>query len=193
MSQKKENRMNTHLRPICLAILASVFVFWTAGPAGSQPAQVSLGFTLPVPESPETRAYLGLDTQDRFTLDDVDADILIVEIFSMYCPICQREAPRVNALYEKLNAVTNKTVRLIGIGAGNSAYEVNFFKETYTIPFPLFSDGDFAIHKTIGEQGTPFFIALVPGAAKGQQIFFTHSGDIGDLDQFFERLTTPTN
>ena len=66
-----------------------------------------------------------------------------------------------------------------------------FFKETYTIPFPLFSDGDFAIHKTIGERGTPFFIALVPGAPKGRQIFFTHAGDMGDLDLFLKRLITP--
>jgi len=173
-----------------LVVLGLILIATGSAAAGARPAQVSLEFTLPVPKAPEDRAYLGFDAQDSFTLDQVDADILIVEIFSMYCPICQREAPRVNKLFKKLSAVKNKKIKLIGIGAGNSAYEVAFFKETYTIPFPLFSDGEFSIHKTIGERGTPFFIALLPGAAKDHRIFFTHSGDMGDLDLFFKRLTT---
>ena len=97
-------------RTIILAGLAALLLF-TAGvqvSAGPEPARVSLEFTLPAPEKNETRAYLGLGPKARFSLDQVDADILIVEIFSMYCPICQREAPRVNALYEKLGAITDK-------------------------------------------------------------------------------------
>ena len=177
-------------RTAALFMLATVF-FLTSSVAMAGQAGVNLDFTLPVPEDPKAAAYLGLDHSGSFTLDQVRADILIVEIFSMYCPICQREAPRVNALFEKLEAVKGKKIRLLGIGAGNSAFEVDFFKETYAIPFPLFSDGDFFIHKKIGERGTPFFIAITPGVPKDSRIFFTHSGDMGDLDSFFERLTSP--
>ncbi|MCG8618188.1 MAG: TlpA family protein disulfide reductase [Desulfobacterales bacterium] len=149
---------------------------------------LNLDFTLPVPEDSEQRSYLGLKSGDSFTLDKVKADILLIEIFSMYCPICQREAPKINELFEAVRAAGSPDIRLIGIGAGNSAYEVSVFKESYRIAFPLFSDGSFKIHKKIGERGTPFIIGLNQAAPEGQRVFFTHSGDIGDPDDFFKRV-----
>ena len=57
-------------------------------------------FTLPVPDSPDHRAYLGLSEQKSvFSVPDVAAPVAIIEIFSMYCPHCQREAPMVNKLH----------------------------------------------------------------------------------------------
>ncbi len=149
---------------------------------------LDLDFTLPAPDQAIHQKYLGVDPGQPFTLDRVKADILVIEIFSMYCPICQREAPKVNTLFQRLEQIQGKSVRLIGIGAGNSAYETEFFRKTYGIEFPLFSDGKFVIHKKIGEKGTPFFIGLKPGNPKSSQVFFTHSGDIKDLNAFVDRL-----
>ena len=149
---------------------------------------LDLAFSLPVPEDAAHRTYLGLDKEGTFTLDQVDADILVIEIFSMYCPICQREAPKVNDLYSKLEANDKKRIRLIGIGAGNSEFEVKFFKENYDIEFPLFSDGNFSIHKKIGEKGTPFFIVMAPDRAEADRVLFTHTGEITDLAAFYDDI-----
>ena len=118
-------------------------------------------FTLPAPQQAEHRAYLGLQGEAAFAIPDIKAEVVIIEIFSMYCPHCQREAPEVNRFFERLSAdpVLSKKIILIGIGAGNSAYEVEVFRKKYRIAFPLFEDGDFSIHKKIlvsgikGEKG----------------------------------------
>ncbi|WDP93117.1 MAG: TlpA family protein disulfide reductase [Desulfobacter sp.] len=162
-----------------------------AGTNKTDPANAQLHeleFTLPAPEGQTHLRYLGLEAGTSFTPDRIKADILIIEIFSMYCPICQREAPKVNTLYERITKIKEKSVRLMGIGAGNSDFETQYFQKTYGIEFPLFSDGKFIIHKKVGEKGTPYFIGLKPNAPKGSRIFFTHSGEIKDLDAFIGRL-----
>ncbi len=156
----------------------------------NEPLKMALDFSLPAPEESAHRRYLGLETLDPFLLNQIQAKILIIEIFSMYCPICQREAADVNKVFELIqkNPKLKDQVRLIGIGAGNSAYEVNFFKETYQIEFPLFSDTKFVIHKKIGEVGTPYFIGLKLDKTQGLEIFYSQSGEIPDPEKFLETL-----
>ncbi len=163
------------------------FLFAGSGSQKTQ-ADLNLDFTLPAPTAPTHKAYLGLTSNQPFTLDQIKSDILLIEIFSMYCPICQREAPKVNTLYQRIAENKDKSIRLIAIGAGNSDFETNYFKETYAIEFPLFSDGKFIIHKKVGEKGTPFFIGMNPSAPKNERIFFTHTGEIKDMDQFLNKL-----
>lgn len=185
--------------------LVCSFIFFSAPAIGLCDAikadKSLIKFLLPVPEREEQRNYLGISPGKSFELNQVKSDILIVEIFSMYCPICQREAANVNNLYELIQERSGPGLKilLIGIGAGNSAYEVNFFKENYSIKFPLFSDGDFTIHKKIGEKGTPYFMGFIPGTRtldktkadsnnNGLVPFFTHEGEIKDIEKFLDEL-----
>ena len=39
---------------------------------------------LPVPDQPEHKAYLGIGGKQNFTIPDIDAPVVIVEVFSMY-------------------------------------------------------------------------------------------------------------
>lgn len=41
-------------------------------------------FTLPVPKSDEHQEYLGLAGKDVFKIAEINAEIVIIEIFSMY-------------------------------------------------------------------------------------------------------------
>ncbi|EFL52878.1 alkyl hydroperoxide reductase/ Thiol specific antioxidant/ Mal allergen [Solidesulfovibrio fructosivorans JJ]] len=112
--------------------------------------------------SPQAAAYLGVTAGKRATpINAVKAEVLVVEIFSMYCPFCQREAPNVNALHSLIDkrGLGNR-IKIVGIGAGNSEAEVNLFRQKYAVPFPLFSDADFDVHNQVGQVGTPFFYIL---------------------------------
>ena len=117
---------------------------------------------LVTPENEQHRQYLGLTTDpgEMFKVSDIKADLLIIELFSMYCPYCQKEAPLVNELHQKMNKNETKglSIKIIGLGASNSQFEVEHFAQTYGVEFPLFPDKDMSMYKALGGEGTPGFI-----------------------------------
>jgi peroxiredoxin len=148
-------------------------------------------FTLPAPENPDHRAYLGLAEEDgTFTIPEIASPVIIIEIFSMYCPHCQREAPTVNQLYRRIEETPDLKgkVKLIGIGVGNTRFEVDYFRDTYDIPFPLFPDPDFTLHTLFGEVRTPYFVVIKQPASGGHRVIHSALGGIGDPDTFLDLI-----
>ena len=143
---------------------------------------------LPVPKNPEEKNYLGLSGSGLFKIPQIKANAVIVEIFSMYCPFCQKDAPGVNELYRLIenNPDVKNRVKLIGIGAGNSSYEVEVFKKTYNVPFPLFPDKDFVIHKACGEVRSPYYMVVKINDNGTHQIVHTQLGDYPGAEPFLE-------
>ena len=117
---------------------------------------------LPIPKDPGEKMYLGLSGNGFFRVPQIKSKVVIIEIFSMYCPQCQKIAPGIEELYHLIeNDVHLKDkIKMIGIGAGNSRYEVEVFKKTFHTPFPLFPDADFTIHEALGNVRSPYFIAI---------------------------------
>ena len=153
------------------------------------------GGTLPlinldVPKDPDHRSYLGLSGEGLFNISQIKAKVVIIQIFSMYCPICQREASRVNELYGNIekNPKTRGKLKLIGIGAGNSQFEVDIFLKTYEVPFPLFSDGDFSIHKSLGEVRTPYFIGVKIYDEGSHEIFYSRVSGFEKAEEFLQMM-----
>jgi len=133
---------------------------------------------------------LGVSGKETFRIGQTAGQVLIVEIFSMYCPFCQKEAPQVNRLYTAIQARpdTAGKVKLIGIGAGNSPMEVDLFRETYDVAFPLFPDGDLSIHKLVGEVRTPYFFAMKRLPDGAMSVIFSKLGGIADVDKFLDGI-----
>jgi thiol-disulfide isomerase/thioredoxin len=149
------------------------------------------GLPFSIPDNAAAKDYLGLRGSGEFSVPQIKADTLIIEIFSMYCPICQAEAPVVNELHqliEKTPSLKGK-VKLIGIGAGNSPFEVEVFRKKYNILFPLFPDEKFGIQKALsGPIRTPTFIAVKNYDGKGIKVKAAHLGRI-DPKQFLTEVT----
>ena len=141
-------------------------------------------------QNPVQRSYLGLSGEGLFNILQIKAEVLIIQIFSMYCPLCQREAPRVNELFENIekDPKARGKLKLIGIGAGNSRFEVDIFQKAYKVPFPLFSDGDFSIHKSLGEVRTPYFIGVKINDEGSHEIFYSRVGGFEKAEEFLQMM-----
>ncbi len=147
-------------------------------------------FQLPIPADPAHRQYLGLTGDGFFKINNIKAKAVIIEIFSMYCPYCQREAPNINALYQRLEndpKLAGK-IKIIGIGAGNSPFEVDIFRKKYAVPFPLFPDNNYTVHKCLGETRTPYFFAVAVHPQGPQKVIYSKLGGIKDLDGFLKTI-----
>jgi peroxiredoxin len=187
---------------IARAIVSKQAIIITALYLTFHPAQLAFGETPAVgdpfpdlifelPTITEQIQYLNLKGNLReFRLSQIGAEVLIVEIFSMYCPHCQREAPTLNALYRRIEADPGLAgkLKIIGIGAGNTAFEVDYFRKQYNIPFPLFPDGDFVIHKQLGEVRTPYFFGVHLRKGEPLQVLFSKLGGKADAAQILEEF-----
>lgn len=171
------------------AIMALAFATWGASASPPMEGDLFPEVTLTTPDAAAQRNYLGLAAGKTFTLKDIKAKIVIVEILSMYCPHCQREAPLVNELFSIIenDASYRGTVKLMGIGAGNSAFETEVFRKKYNVPFPVIPDGDFYLHREFGEVRTPYFIGvrLEKGTAR---VFYSKLGGFEKPEEFLKEL-----
>ncbi len=181
--------MQRKVAPIFMALLLATFPVAAAdGPPIA--GQLLPDIRLPAPEDPAQRTYLGLSAGETFAVPEIRADVLVIEIFNMYCPHCQREAPKVNAFFRKVQKTPSlrEKVRVIGIGAGNSPFEVAHFRKVYQVPFPLFPDPDYVIHRALGEVRTPYFIGVRPGQDHAARVFFSKLGGSKSAEKLLEEL-----
>jgi peroxiredoxin len=108
----------------------------------------------------------------------------------MYCPYCQAEAPNINNLNQLIenNPAYKDKIKIIGIGAGNTPFEVGTFKRKYTIAFPLVPDGDFKLHKLLGETRTPYFIVVKLNGDNPPEVIYSKLGAIAKIDLFLSQI-----
>lgn len=184
----------TRLRRRFLALIPVLLVA-AALPAaaraqGPPPGTLLPELPLPDPGEESARNYLGLSGASGFTAAAIPAEVLLIEVFSMYCPHCQREAPMVNEVFARIEADPRLRgrVKMIGIGAGNTAFEVDYFRKTYSVRFPLFPDPDFKLHKRLGEVRTPYFIGVKLTSPQGPLVYCSRAGGAANAAELMKLL-----
>lgn len=145
---------------------------------------------LPVPKDPVDRGYLGLSGEGPFEIGKINTRILVVEVYSMYCTVCQKIAPELNEMFHLVEGdpQLRGRIKIIGIGAGDSPYEVEVYRKTHKTPFPLFPDRDFTIHKAIGEVRAPYFFAVRIREDGTPEVIYSEAGSFGDTRSFLDAL-----
>ena len=145
---------------------------------------------LPMPVSEQAKSYLGLSGTGNFKIGQIKAQVLIIEVFSFYCPHCQRSASQINDLFRLIQGRPDvkEKIKMIGIGVGNSIYEVDSYRKRYNVPFPLFPDVSTDFSLQLGVRGTPTFIGLKVNSKGVQEHFYFLEGGFQDTQQFLNNI-----
>ncbi len=146
-----------------------------------------------MPSSSEDRTYLGISEGDAFTIGDIEADLIVLEVISIYCASCQMQAPIYNEVFElvRKDPTMGDRVKWMGVGVGNNEREVESFRKMKNIPFPLVPDVSFDFYDAIGGPGgirTPFTL-LVRRDEKGRGIVVdSHVGMRHEKEEILEGI-----
>ena len=177
---------------VCLLVPAGL----TAGnnrPKVAQFGDVFPRHSFPIPTSSEDRGYLGLPEGKTFTIGDIQADLVVVELLNIYCTSCQKQAPIYNEVFNvvKRDPGMKDKVKWMGVGIGNNEREVTFFRKVRDISFPIFTDAQFDLYEAVGGKGgirTPFTL-LVRKDEKGRGIIVdTHMGFRRNREEILEEI-----
>ncbi len=176
-----------HLVLVWLSLALLVGQVFAAGPLGvGERHPEILAFTFPAPEVPDHRTYLNLEEdQGSLALADMERDFFLIEIVGVYCPICHTQAPDMVRLYQRIRrepGLADK-VAMVAVAAGATPMEVEHLHRTWRFPFPILQDGDYALHKLIGEPDTPYTFIL----DRDGSVLYTHLGRT-DIDSLFNQL-----
>lgn len=174
---------------IGLLVIAFIFnLYPQTGFCGSPPKQ---GENLPemslsAPDSKKDKTYLGINGKSLFSIKDIDAQLIVLEIMGVYCPVCYKQRPNINRLFHRINknADLSGKVKFLAIAAGGTPMEVAYYLKESKTPYPVLSDENFVLHKNMDEPLTPYTLVVT----RDGSIVYAHLGLIADMDAFFATL-----
>ncbi|NJB66375.1 peroxiredoxin [Desulfobaculum xiamenense] len=147
----------------------------------------SLGaLRLPAPAIPAESAYLGVPSGESFAFSDLKADLVVIEVIGVYCPICHEQAPALRSLFRSLqrDGALNGRVCFLALASGATELEVAAVRKEHRAEYPILRDEDYSVHKNLGEPKTPF---LILADASGK-VLHTHLGRLESPEAFLKIL-----
>jgi len=99
-------------------------------------------FEIKMPTLPEIHASLGIKGGRAFSLSQIQAKLIVLEFFSVFCHKCHQNAPIANQLYNSIeeDKELSRNIKMIGIGLASKSKEIAVYKQKFNVEFPLFSD-----------------------------------------------------
>jgi thiol-disulfide isomerase/thioredoxin len=144
-------------------VLLQIFTMLTPMTGTSQElgyGQLFPEIELSLPNDMDAARYLGLENPTRFTLSEIQSDIVLVEFLNVHCPHCQMQAPSYNELFKDIAAseTGRGRITMLGIAVGNLPAEVEAFRKNYQVEYPIIVDADFSIWRSVYGEATPFSV-----------------------------------
>lgn len=128
-------------------------------------------------------AYLETDATP-FHLSDIPAPYVLIYVFNVYCDVCGKDVPNANRVFEILDGRgLSDRIKMIGLGLNNSLFEVNFFRNKFSVPMPAFPYPESGTKITRGKDGYPACI-LIRNRGGHPETVFHHDGPVENGEAF---------
>jgi thiol-disulfide isomerase/thioredoxin len=135
---------------------------------------------------PEDQQYLGLANTGPFTVKDVKAPFVLVDIFATTCPHCVQQAPTLNGLFNlaSQNPKVGDKLKFIAVGAHDNEFKVKFWKQNFQVKFALLADPEGKLFNSLDLPGTPVTLVL----DKDGKVLYKHLGSIEDAETALKEI-----
>ena len=172
-----------HVRPLAVvSVAAAVLVGGCVIPSWVFRSPPSRGGLFPdtaltTPRETRDREYLGLSPGTAsFSLSQLKAEAIVVEVLDMYCPYCQKAAPQAEAIFSRIRDLgLEDRVKIVAIALGNSQFEADTFRDRFGTPFPIVPDPGHVVRDALGRVPKPSFYGLLSGP-EGLQVVTRQAG-----------------
>jgi peroxiredoxin len=165
----------------CLTILLAINSLALAGPAPQKIAQLKFSGAL----SEADQKYLGLEKPGPFTLQDIKAPHVLLEIMRTTCPHCIAQVPAMHQLYTLVaNSSLNDKLKIIAVGESDQVSALKKFQAAHKIPYPLVSDPDWEFTSAFKISGTPTTVLV----DKSGRVLLVEEGVFASASQMFKRI-----
>jgi thiol-disulfide isomerase/thioredoxin len=110
--------------------------------------------------SHEENKYLGLGQRKSFSLDDIKTKLILVDFIGINCHFCIQSIPTMNEIYKTIekDSTLKANVKMLAVAAGGTLTEVDHFKKSFGVLFPILADPEYEAHESVGEPRVPFLI-----------------------------------
>jgi peroxiredoxin len=170
---------------VCLSlwIPSQARLAWAEPQVGQRFSSLTFSGTI----SEADRRYLGLTRPSKFTMDNIHARYLLIQIFSDACPHCTAQAPVVKRLFQELSdnpELNGGTLKMVGVGYYCTPAAMERWREKYGAPFPLIPDPKGQVFRTLDIPGTPTYVVL---DSRGTVVYVA-VGEITNTRSFIRQL-----
>ncbi len=89
--------------------------------------------------APEFSGPLLGDDDTEFSLSGAQGDVVVLNVWGSWCPPCRKEAPALQAVYERF---ADDGVQFVGVNVRDNATDALAFEEQFGVTYPSVVDSD---------------------------------------------------
>lgn len=165
----------------CLTILLAFNSLSSSAPVNTKIADLKFSGTI----SEADQKYLGLEKPGAFSLQDIKAPYVLIEIMRTTCPHCVEQAPALNQLYSLVAKSDLKDkVKFIAVGSSDNATSLQRFKAAHKVPFAMVADPEWEIGTAFNISGTPTTVVV----DKSGKVLLMEDGAFDSAGQVFKKI-----